>query len=225
MLRREWRAAGLDGGLGRRSLGRLRAACSGRMVGAVSCRPPAPIAQPVHQREAEHGHAHHPVHGEERGVEPGEVAGPDQLVLVGQDRRRPRAGRGSTRAPNPAPQPNSAKRGNGDRRAAAWPAGSRAARPAAPPRSGVPRPGRSPRRAARRGCRTRRPRWPPPARWRAASRRLAPPARRPRDSRPTGAMARPTPEPEVGPPGEPLGEAVEQHPGERERAEQRGRAD
>src|SRR6266540_2174602 len=44
--------------------------------------------RPVQQREGEHRHAHDAVHGEEGGVQPGEIAGPDQAVLVGEHPRR-----------------------------------------------------------------------------------------------------------------------------------------
>ena len=151
---------------------------------------------------------HDAVHGEEGRVEPREVARTHELVLVGQDPRRHDQA-GEVPAPEARAPAEQRQRRDGDRRGAAWPAGSRAARPAARRRSADPAPGRSPRRAGRRRCRTPPPRSRPPAVTASSSQAgCAPPSghrevaahRRDREAQA---------QPEVRPPGEPLGEAVE----------------
>src|SRR5437016_10698425 len=49
--------------------------------------PLSPSYETIHQRAQEHDDAHDPVHREERGVEPGQVSGLDEAVLVRDDRR------------------------------------------------------------------------------------------------------------------------------------------
>lgn len=41
-------------------------------------RPLRLLQHSIQQRQPEHSQRHHPIHGEERGIEPGEIVGPHQ---------------------------------------------------------------------------------------------------------------------------------------------------